>query len=455
MGRKSIAVYLAVLCALSALHLFTGLADNGDFSRTFGFLIQKPLGWAADLPDPNGPDWARRFFYVWHDRWSLYQGLGNVTNLFSFSTEKLYLVAQVLFSAALTGQVDSYSVIVGSLIGRVVLLASVYATFVILRSRASVFAAWAWLVCATPIVLSSSFIAFLNSFYEEQIAIILLPALGAVLLLIALTGRERYGWAALALSLFVALSKTAYFPLPLIAAPWMFKSFRRRMPWWKFAAMPLLATAVAFLPARFGENKGVNQYHALYFGALMAASDRGLTNVAEVNGKPVFNECVAVNGFSVVGIKCIDKARVTYRDTASFVVHHPSIAVAMMARALHTGLTVRIQNLGMQLENCPVLLANIPLFSLWDRLFSLYGNGLAFALGTLTACALIFRKSMPGALRVSLFFACWGFVQYMLALGDGYHELGKHLIGGNFALSLFFPFFIAGALGFRKRAVGA
>lgn len=431
-SNRTALAYMAALCALFSLHLFTGMADNGDFSRTYGFLIDKPLGWAADVPAGDSPDWARRFFHVWRDRWVLYPGLSNVTHLFSFSTEKIYFALQVAFSAVVTGMPHIYSVIIGSIPGRLAYVGGFFWLFVLLRRHESIRLAWAYLVCVTPIILCANFAAFMNTFYEEQVGIILFPALACLLYLVAVTRRMRYGAAAFVLVCFIALSKTAYFPLPLIAAPFIFPAFRGKVAVWKFGAAVLIATALAFLPAKFGEFKGVNQFHALYYGALKVMKDDGGIGVATIGDKPVLTDCVFVSGFTEKGIECVARVHATYMDTARLLAVHPKIALHMIDHALSNGNTVAIAGIGLNMEDGPAF-SNLPAFTLWDRIYSHHGNILALLLA---AVSLVVLKRLGPLARAGLFFAAWGAVQYLMALGDGFHELQKHLIGGNYSVSL-------------------
>ncbi|RKR42651.1 hypothetical protein [Paraburkholderia sp. BL17N1] len=423
---------MACVCALFSLHLFTGMADNGDFSRTYGFLIAKPLGWAVDVPAGDSPDWPRRFFSMWRDRWILYPGLSNVTHLFSFSTEKICFAFQVAFSAIVTGTPHVYSVIVGSLPGRLAYLAGFFWLFVLLRRHGSARLAWAYLICVTPVILCANFASFLNSFYEEQVGIILFPALAGLLYLVAVTRRMRYGAAAFLLVWFIALSKTAYFPLPIVAAPFIFPAFRGKVATWKLGAAVLVAAMLAFLPAKFGEFKGVNQFHTLYYGALKVMKDDGGIDVATIGGKPVLTDCVFVSGFTEKGIECVARAHATYMDTARLVAAHPKIALHMIDYAFERGNTVLIDNIGLNMESGPAF-STLPPFTLWNRIYSHHGNILSLLLAAVSMIAL--RRLGPLA-RVGLFFVAWGAVQYLMALGDGFHELQKHLIGGNYSASL-------------------
>jgi hypothetical protein len=46
-------------------------------------------------------------------------------------------------------------------------------------------------------------------------------------------------------------------------------------------------------------------------------------------------------------------------------------------------------------------------------------------------------------LLIGVFFATFGFSQYIVSLGDGYFEITKHLAAGNYALALSLPFIFA------------
>ena len=76
-------ISLGVFFALSLLHLLTGYADNGDFSRSASFLFENPRDFSTMSPAVENEEWSRRYFNEWHDKWSFLQNWPNTVKLFS------------------------------------------------------------------------------------------------------------------------------------------------------------------------------------------------------------------------------------------------------------------------------------------------------------------------------------------------------------------------------------
>jgi|GEM_PF-2194737 len=435
--------FIVAICAIFSLHLLTGIADNGDFSRTFGFLIKGPVGWAIEPPAPDSPDWHRRFFQTWIDAWTYYPAFSNFAHIYSASSIKVWMLVQAAASVLLTGNLSTYSIIAGSIPGRIVYLGSFIWLFILIRRHSGRAAAWAYLVAATPIILASAFVAFLNSFFEEQIMIIGLPLLAAFVYASRSTGRTRYACWALAVAVFIGLAKTAYFLLPVFVAP-----FVCRMNG-KMIAAAVVGSVIAFLPAKLGENRGINEYHALYLGALTLLQEERGIDIQTVDGKPIMPECVGHFAYTEIGKVCREKARATYFDTIRVLVKHPLLGPHMFLRALRDGNGIGLSTAGMRLENAPSF-ADAPLFRLWQSIYAMHVNVVALICG---AIALALSRRLKPLEMTGLFFAVWGGAQYGLALGDGFMDLQRHVIGANFCLSLAVLLFfaaLAGTVGARR-----
>ncbi|MDR5812918.1 hypothetical protein QCE62_04850 [Caballeronia sp. LZ033] len=453
-------MYLAVLWTVSMLHVFTGWADNGDFARTFGFLIDKPFGWNTDVPDAGSADWQQRYFHVWMDSWQVCSHPPCVEHLYSFSTHKIWMVIQLLSSIALTGSASAYSVIAGSIPGRLAYAAAYTWLFMALRRHAGHRAAWAYLILITPVALSSSFIAFLNSFFEEQTMIVGLPMLGACLLMFRARGRRRHALAAFGLGCFIALSKTAYFALPLVLAPFIASAFGRRAT----ACAAVLATVIALLPSVFGPNTDINKYHALYFGILSDLKTHDGIEVATIGNKPVLAACVSNMGYDEAGMQCVRDAQATYLDTVRVALAHPGILPVMAWHVLEKGSQIELPGLGMSLRDAPSF-AKAPLFRLWSRMYAHRLNTLILGAALVVTCLAQARR-ISAVAATGLFFAAWGALQYVLVLADGFMEIEKHLIGANYCLSFAGVLFAAalcastasvavrGARGWRSSSAG-
>lgn len=438
--------YFSILWSAFALHLFTGIADNGDFSRAFSFLIEKPYGWSANVPDVTSPEWHRRFFFVWIDRWQIYPHLSNVMHPYSFSTQKLWMFVQLAWSIALTGSAAAYSVVAGSIPGRALYAAAFTFLFFSIRKRAGAGAAWAYLVVATPVILSSGFVAFLNSFFEEQVMIIAFPVLAALVYLYRSALGRRYAIWAVVVALFVAMSKTAYFLLPLFVVPFISSAFG----WRRSVVIAVALTVVAALPAIYGPNKGVNQYNALYVGALDTLKRQDGISLVAIGDKPVLTECIGHTASSSTGPACVAGARASYLDTARVLFQFPTLGPRMIWRTLQAGTKIDVSRNGLMPESGPNF-AYAPLFQLWSSLYSLHLNLLVIGVGGAALAVAMFRRIGP-LTWMGIMFALWGAAQYALVLADGFLEIEKHLIGANYSLSLA-AVFLAAAVGAKVSEV--
>ena len=48
-----------------------GLADNGDFTRSMGWISSGPVGIEPNWPAAHTEDWSKRFFNFWIPYWKL------------------------------------------------------------------------------------------------------------------------------------------------------------------------------------------------------------------------------------------------------------------------------------------------------------------------------------------------------------------------------------------------
>jgi hypothetical protein len=214
--------FLATLFSFSLLHVLTGYADNGDFSRSAGFIFEKPLGFSTMWPSTEAEEWKRRFFTEWHDEWIFLPNWPDPGRLFSLSSYKIYLLIQARLEVLITGDNSRYSIILGSLLSRGILYSTIAVLLIILRRRLPLFAFWLFAIPAAVVFLNAGWIAFLNSLYEEQIAIIFLPILAVLLIRYFLDNSLAIGIALLILATITGSAKPAYFYLPVLTAVFIF-----------------------------------------------------------------------------------------------------------------------------------------------------------------------------------------------------------------------------------------
>ncbi|WP_242360403.1 hypothetical protein [Anaeromyxobacter sp. SG17] len=425
--------YAAALAALSLLHLGTGLADNGDFDRSTYFLLEKPVGFATNWPPYDTPERERRILGEWHDRWELAPDAPRVHPGMTASSYKPILAAQVALDGLVTRDRE-YSFVVGSLPLRALLVAGAVALVAAAAAEAPVAGVVLALLLGLA-ALETSFVAFLNSAFEDQVAIVFLPLLA---LLTWRAARERSRWdalAALAVAALVGAAKSAFFYLPLLAAPFLWDALSARTAATRALAVAalLLAQAVAVVPPLVNRaTTRLNAYQALYYGALLPLSDAELAEV-RVRGAPVVRDCIGVRAYvRPEGPACLERAPGSLAAAAGLLATHPRAAAALVARAVAKGADVDLAYLS---KRAPSLASYAELFPFrfWTGVFHRLGRAV-LALALLAAASpLLASARRSGAARAAGLLALFGALQYPVSLADGLVETQKHVLVGNYA----------------------
>ena len=434
---------LIIFIALSLLHILTGYADNGDFLRSAGFLFEKPHGFSTMWPAET-EEWKRRFFSEWHDKWVFLPNWPTTKNIFSYSSYKLYLLLQVKLSALITNNASEYSIISGSILSRLIIFLTFASLAHSIRRQLSTFPAWLFVITSGILFIDTNWIAFLNSFYEEQIAIIFLPVLGLLLLKFYKNHTIKIGVVVLLCATIIGSSKTAYFYLPLLVSIFMLPFFAAKKEIIKLLFVALACQAISSTPVYFGKYEKANSYHAVYFGALKVLTKNEAASIQSIGAKPVLHECIGVPVFGSLGRKCMETADASYGDVLRLIVSRPSIATRMIFNVFNEGEKISLNYLGRSIKNAPNF-SDEPIFNLWPKVFAKGFNFITLLLLVasvvfLMAKTTIFNKEEKAILLIGIFFSIFGFSQYIISLGDGFYEIKKHLAAGNYALALSLPF---------------
>ncbi len=435
---------LGIFIALSLLHLLTGYADNGDFLRSARFLFEKPYDFSKMWPAAETEEWRRRFFSEWHDKWIFLQSWPNTENFFSVSSYKLYLLSQAHLSTLIGVDSSYYSIISGSILSRLILCAVFLVVAHYLRNKISNLTAWIFILLFGFILIDSSWIAFLNSFYEEQIAIVFLPLLSFLLLKFRANQSTKTSFGLLLCATFIGSAKTAYFYLPTLSLLFLIPFISSKKKLTKLILITILLQTVSLLPVYFGKYEKINSYHALYFGALKVLPNTEASSIKSIGEKPVFHECIGVSAFSPLGQKCMEKSNASYADVVKLIGNHPSVGFAMILKLFEDGRAIRLEYLGKGIKNAPNF-SESSIFNLWPKFFE-KGLNYFILLALLAASFLLVEKKSllsdkeKSVLLIGVFFAAFGFSQYIVSLGDGYYEITKHMVAGNYALALSLPF---------------
>jgi hypothetical protein len=446
--RIALATFALALAAGQALHLWTGLADQGDFARSTGFVFEGPA--APPAPPPPGVDRRAEALRGWDDRWRLRERW-EPRWLYNASSYKVFLAGQVAFDRALTGDRD-YSMRLGSVPARAALVAAFVGLLALALRDARPAAAAAFALLAGAAAVEASFAAFLNSAYEDQVAIVLLPAL-ALLAWRATSRRSRAAaLGAVLVAALVGASKAQLSPVPLLAAPFLWPALRAAVG--ARAALAALAAAQALAVAPLAVNPAarVNAYHAAYRGLLPELDPEALAR-ATLGGAPVARACVGVGAFAPGGRACLQAARHGHLDVAALALEHPRAAARLLARALALGADLDLAYLG-RAERGGRSFADLRALGLWRLAFAVLGPTLLVA-ALFLAAGLAWRASSGGgggATRAALLLAVLGTTQHAIALADGLVEYPKHVLVGNYAVALALSLAVA-ALAPRRRHV--
>lgn len=368
---RSFWLMLALIAAapfvvLSVWQQDTGYANNGDFVRSAESIFSHPQGFPVLYVPEGHPDRERMFFKNWLDRWVVLPDGLKWRISREASIYKLYLTAQVRMTSFFDRGEKVYSMTRGAWLSRVIL----YGTLVLCAWRISAFLP-GWILVGLVVALAwlyleSSWVAYLNSFYEEQVAILLLPLLAFAVALYLYGDGKGWVWIILVTALLIGWSKTAYFYMPaLVLIFFALVGFR---PFWYVLVLAIVMQLIALRPVIHGEYKQINPYHSVYFGALVTLSQQELDELNDVRGKPLVRECVGVAVFFPGGEKCLRDAGIRRGDVFHVLVEKPHVLWRMIQRAVREGKEIDLTYLG-KTKSGEDSASSWPVFNGWRFLF--------------------------------------------------------------------------------------
>lgn len=444
-----------LLFSLFALQSFVGYADNGDFHRSMGFALAKPSDFESMWERVEGQGNADRFHIAWHDRWDVRDEFVPVEGRYPRTTYKLFLTAQIAVSALISGSPDHYSVVLGSLLSRALLLIAFLGLAREVQRRTSKATAFGFAVVAAAVMLDGTFAGLLNSFYEEQMSILILPFLAWSFM--AFLRAPSLGLSLLILALAACLggAKTAYFYLPAMVLPLIFSMRNQRRHWPLLLAAFAMAQFASTQPLLTSEFPKTNAYHSMYFGALHHVPEERLEALS-ASGQRFDAECIGVAVFMPGGPGCRDQVDVSHADTALLLMRNPDLGIRMMWQAALGGSELRPVYLSQRMHDATDFSMLLP-FNLMRAAFSGYYHVMAISAAVLSLILLVRRRAgrVSTLLATGLALAVFGVSQYAVSLADGYYELVKHLLVANFALALSTAFLFPGlVVAMRDSLVG-
>jgi hypothetical protein len=442
----AVALIVLVYAMLAPMLINTGIADNGDFSRSMQWFIEKPAAFPTNWPSDDAT-WDRRFTKFWIDEWTLKPG-AEMPRMESRSSAQLLNMAGIAANA-IAGNPD-YSLRTASIPARIVELTAFAALAVLFfAATGSPVLTLVTLFFVSAILLDVSYKAFFNSFYEERASLLYLTILiPAAVMAFKSVGKSAGGWVwkvvfAVALALF-ASSKAQFAPTPaILLIVYLLQAYISRTPGLitrrglTTAAVLFLVPQLIALAATSGyEFRNVNAYNAAFLGALTFSDDPG-RHLEDFPPDAV--RCVGVNAYA---------AGTCFEELAPLVTHGKVIgiyltdlpalgrAIGFAANAMHD---IALDQYGKR--HLDGLITPVIEPTLWTSIKHRMPAGIWFYAMALTASGLLLPLSRIAELRsfaLAAQFLCAIAVSQtaITVVGDGRAEIQKHLLTANFAFDL-------------------
>ena len=340
-----------ILCLIAAMYLQrdVGMADNGDFTRSMGWISPGPVGIEPNWPAAGTEEWVERFNNYWLPYWKLdWQAErpttssfllwlpGAVFNYLFYSRTVLYLPLLSLFSRLILLGILLMFIWIGS--------NSRYATLLLLSLGVPVVLLWT----------NTEYIAYFNSFYLESASFVFLFLLLSSLLFLKRRPSLVSMLCSLAAVLLLATAKPANFYWPMVAVPFVFYVWSPGFPRKKGSSLSLglaglgiicLFTFLSSLVTSAGSNQA-NPYNSLFDGVLRFSRDPS-AHLRDL-GMETAEECVVTTAFTPTGAACLVKYqnKISYKNTVLILSREPLILFRMLGFALDTMQDLSVDYLG-------------------------------------------------------------------------------------------------------------
>ena len=467
-GASVPALIVGYFVAAMAWQFHTGLADNGDFTRSIKIFSPGPVGIRPNFPPVGSDLWNRRFYRCWLPRWTLRrQPEKPITSALA-----LWLPGIALGELLRPGAEISLPLV--SIVPRLLLLGEL---ILLLRwarrqSGGRVLAVTMGLP-AVLLLTTTDHAVYLNSFYQETaVLVFVLPLFFSLVRLKRQPTPPRLAVTAGCLTLLTTTRESAIY-WPLLALPFVLYCWVSNEPArWRghagrmAAAGCAAACALTFAAHAFTHFKedGVNPYHSLFYGAL-TFSQRPAEHLQRL-GLADGLDCIGVSAYQKRGVSYFDahRDRMTFLNTINTVAHEPAILFRMGDHVLARMQDLSLEYLGKYAADDPRSLLYPPapdirtgaeerlwnsreettLLNAWATLkYHAFPTGRALAL-TLAVFVAWFGWSLRHASAVVQDLALTGLLasvatiadMVVAVLGDGRYELIKHLYFANLLFDL-------------------
>jgi hypothetical protein len=351
------ALIVGYFIAAMAWQFHTGLADNGDFTRAIKIFSPGAVGIRPNFPPLHSDLWNQRFYRYWLPEWTLRRQPEKAIT----SALVLWLPGIALSELVRPGAEISLPLI--SIVPRLLLLSELILLLLWARrqSGGKVLPVTIGLPAALLLTTTDN-AAYLNSFYQETIALVfVLPLVFSLVYLKRRPTLPRLAIVVVFLALLTAgKESTLYWPalaLPLILYCWVSNEpVRWRDHAKRTVASGCAAACVLTLAAHAGmhfKEDGVNPYHSLFCGAL-TFSQRPAEHLQRL-GLADGLECLDVSAYENRGAAyyAAHRNRMTFRNTISTLAHEPAILGRMEGHVLARMQDLSLEYLGKYSANDP------------------------------------------------------------------------------------------------------
>jgi hypothetical protein len=311
------------------------LGDQGDFNRATRLFAVTPVGFPEEIPKLESPEFYRRYYTVWHREWILHWSRSIP------SSAGIILLLPGVFANELFYSTQVVSLPLVAVFPKLVLLALLLFMVAWLEEHPPY--TWVlYVVIGIPVVFmltSTDYVVYLNSFYQEGPTLVFLIAtLGSILYL---KSRATKGRLILAIAATLLLGATKpgnlYWVVvlfPLISILYYSGRTNRLVPVAVVSTLAGILVTGMLLALVVTGSKGarlINPYHSLFMGVLQT-SDAPAARLSEIGFDPADTAYIGISAFSVEGnpnyLKYMD--RISFGCMAAVVKREPATLVRLI-----------------------------------------------------------------------------------------------------------------------------
>jgi len=438
-----------IIC--NVIHLNTGLADNGDFSRIVNWFSSKPDGFQENWPLPGSADYELRFFNYWLPYWEFdvpRQGL-------IFSSTIFLWIPGLLINNLLFSNQQIYLPIV-SIFSRILIIIFLWLIFrwISKSNKKLLFT----ISIGIPYVLlfsSSDYIAYFNSFYQETGSIIFL-----LMLIIAFVYLIQHPNGYLPLNVFVlagfllvtAKVSNLFWILIISIILFILGFFRKKILIYSLFNIIFVVSSiiVSYFSTADVHMRRLNSYNSFYYGALSFSSipEKILDDLRLDN----FTDCINVEAFTMKGDECFTRMgeKNSHINTIKAIIIDPSIFLKQLNYGAFNMQRLSLDYLGKYSITDPIDRRSVRL-NFWSTLkFQLFPKS-SFYFLSIVIFILFFFVIIKYSKRSGQIIGWIGLIStiaglfdlYIAVFGDGKKEIIKHLLMANFLYDVAFVSFIS------------